>query len=62
MEANGVPVNCKSLVPPLINQEICSYLYPNIQKRDTSMQDAQKILGQVGVSMLKLAQIFESTH
>ena len=37
MEANSVPVNCKSLVPPLINQEILSYLYPNSQQRDKSM-------------------------
>ena len=62
MEANSVPVNCKSLVPPLINQEIWSYLYPNSQQRDKSMQDVQKILGQVDVPILKLAHIFESTH
>ena len=37
-------------------------MYANIQQRDKSLQDVQKILGLSIAPMLRLAEIFESTH
>lgn len=62
LKGNLIPVNCKALVPPLINPEIWSFLYANIQQRDKSLQEVQKILGLSIAPMLRLADIFESTH
>lgn len=55
-----IPVNCKSLVPPLINPEIWSCLYSNIQQRDRSMQDIQKILGLAIVPLIQLTEMFKT--
>ena len=54
-----IPENCKNLTPPLINPEIWNNLYVNVQQRDQTIQEAQKILGLAIVSMLKLAEMFK---
>lgn len=55
-----IPVNCKSLVPPLINPEIWSCLYTNIQQRDKSLQDVQKVLGMAIVPLVKLTEMLKT--
>ena len=62
MEANLIPSNCKSLVPPLINSEVWSYLYANIQQRDKSLQDVQKVLGLGIVPIIKIAEMLKSNQ
>ena len=52
-----IPVNCKALVPPLINPEIWGCLYSNIQQRDKSLQDVQKILGMAIVPLINLTEM-----
>lgn len=54
-----VPENCKNLVPPLINSEIWNNLYVNVQQRDKTIQEAQKILGLAIVPMINLAEMFK---
>lgn len=53
-----IPENCKNLAPPLINYEIWNNLYPNVQQRDRTLQDAQRILGLSILSMINLAEMF----
>ena len=60
IEANQIPSNYKSLVPPLINTEIWSYLYSNIQQRDKSHQEVQKMLGLSVVPMIKMAEMLKT--
>ena len=60
IEANQIPSNCKSLVPPLINSEIWFYLYSNIQQRDKSHQEVQKMLGLSVVPMIKMAEMLKT--
>lgn len=60
IEANQIPSNCKSLVPPLINSEKWSYLYSNIQQRDKSLQEVQKMLGLSVVPMIKMAEMLKT--
>lgn len=62
LEANQIPSNCKALVPPLINSEVWSYLYANIQQRDKSLQDVQKILGLGIVPLIKMAEMMKSNQ
>jgi hypothetical protein len=54
-----VPENCKHLVPPLINSEIWNTLYVNVQQRDKTIQEAQRILGLAIVPMINLAEMFK---
>ena len=60
IEASQIPSNCKSLVPPLINSEIWSYLYSNIQQRDKRLQEVQKMLGVSVVPMIKMAEMLKT--
>lgn len=55
-----IPENCKNLVPPLINSEIWNNLYSNVQQRDRTLQDAQRILGLSIVPMINLAEMFKT--
>uniref|UniRef100_A0A8W8M0V0 Uncharacterized protein n=1 Tax=Magallana gigas TaxID=29159 RepID=A0A8W8M0V0_MAGGI len=55
-----IPENCKNLVPPLINSEIWNNLFPNVQQRDKTLQDAQRILGLSIVPMISLAEMFKT--
>ena len=59
LEDVKIPENCKHLVPPLINSEIWNNLFPNVQHRDGTMQDAQKFLGLSIVPMINLAEMFK---
>ena len=59
LEDGNIPENCKNWVPPLINSEIWNNLYPNVQHRDGTMQDAQKFLGLSIVPMINLAEMFK---
>ena len=47
------------MIPPLINSEIWNNLYPNVQQRDRTLQDAQRILGFSIVPMKNLAEMFK---
>ena len=62
IEANQIPANCKSLVPPMINSEIWSYLYSNIQQRDRSLQEVQKTLGLAIVPMIRMAEMLKTSQ
>ncbi|CAC5383916.1 unnamed protein product [Mytilus coruscus] len=55
-----IPVNCKSLVPPLINPEIWSCLFSNIQQRDKSLQDVKKVLGMAIVPLINLNEMLKT--
>ena len=48
------------MVPPLINSEIWSYLYSNIQQRDKRLQEVQKMLGVSVVPMIKMAEMLKT--
>lgn len=60
LENVKIPENCKNLVPPLINSEIWNNLYSNVQQRDRTLQDAQRILGLSIVPMINLAEMFKT--
>ncbi|CAG2235308.1 unnamed protein product [Mytilus edulis] len=62
LEGKQVPSNCKSLIPPTINTEIWNCLYSNIQQRDRSLQEAQKILGLSIVPMIEMAEILKGNQ
>jgi hypothetical protein len=59
VEEIKIPENCKNLVPPLINSN-WNNLYPNIQQRDRTLEEAQKILGLPIVHMIRLAEMFKT--
>lgn len=59
LENVKIPENCKNLVPPLINSEIWNNLYPNVQQRDRTLEDAQRILGLSIVPMINLVEMFK---
>lgn len=59
LEDVNIPENCKNLVPPLINSEIWNNLYPNVQQRDRTLQDGQRIPGLSIVPMKNLAEMFK---
>ena len=61
VEEIKIPENCKNLVPPLINSN-WNNLYPNIQQRDRTLQEAQKILGLPIVPMIRLAEMFKTNR
>lgn len=44
----------------MIDSEIWNNLYPNVQQRDRTIQDAQIILGLSIVSMINLAEMFKT--
>ncbi|XP_063406036.1 uncharacterized protein LOC134689992 [Mytilus trossulus] len=62
LEGKQVPSNCKSLIPPTINTEIWNCLYSNIQQRDRSLQEAQKVLGLSIVPMIEMAEILKGNQ
>lgn len=59
VEKIKIPENCKNLVPPLINSN-WNNLYPNIQQRDRTLQEAQRILGLSIRIMIRLAEMFKT--
>lgn len=55
-----IPENYKNIVTPLIHSEIWNNLFPNVQQRDKTLKDAQRILGLSIVSMISLAEMFKT--
>lgn len=63
LEDKQIPSNCKSLVPATINTKIWNCLYRNIQQRDRSLQETQKILGLLSiVPMIQMAEILRGNQ
>ncbi|ESO91785.1 hypothetical protein LOTGIDRAFT_163146 [Lottia gigantea] len=52
-----LPVNCKRLVPPLVDGDVWSVLPKQAQAQDSSLQDVQKLIGLSIVPLLPLLSL-----
>ena len=62
LERNKIPMNCKALVPPNVNDDIWPLMSKQVQSRDYSLKEVQKLMGVSLVPTLKLAKMLKAKN